>query len=142
MAEFVSLNKSKPAATPTPAGESKQPACESKQGEKAAKVSAEPDPHGACFDYLREKVAALQQDADKVFGVGGLAVGVDTSALVASQAWAAMDPKARAGRPGQHNALNKLVYSLKTVVTGSNGLIRWVQCGSNNRKTFFLRWKS
>ena len=34
----------------------------------------------------------------------------------------------------RQNALSKLTYALQTVVTGSKGLVAWVQKGSDNRK--------
>ena len=133
MAEFVSVDKTS-GESKQPAGESKQPAGEPKRpaGDAGKPVVSVADE--ACFSDLRKKVAKLQQEADKVFGAGGLTLSVDTTALVASQAWAAMDPKTRAGRPGQQNALGKLAYSLRTVVTGSHGLVKWVERGSDNRK--------
>ena len=133
MAEFVSVDKTS-GESKQPAGESKQPAGEPKRpaGDAGKPVVSVADE--ACFSDLRKKVAKLQQEADKVFGAGGLTLSVDTTALVASQAWAAMDPKTRAGRPGQQNALGKLAYLLRTVVTGSHGLVKWVERGSDNRK--------
>ena len=97
MAEFVDSNKGGTTSSDSVG--------ESKDQSKDQSNTITPIPDDPIFDALRQKIKTIQDEMDKTFGPGNVLGTVDVSQLIASEAWASMDSKSKAGKPGQQTAL-------------------------------------